>query len=380
MLQCGSHPTSRPPALIIDRYLTREITKPLLLVCVILLVIFTGFSASLFLADAAQGLIGPDIVGLLVLLKSVIGLETMLPPALYLAVIVGLGRFHSDSEMAALSAAGISEPQILWKVLRLAFVIALVVAVLSWHVRPWAHRMIYELEVRALAELDISKLEAGRFYRLGQTDYVIFADDIDREQARLEGVFFQGSSSGEAEVIQARQAYLSHAADDGETTMIFLDGYGHIIDQDSQRDLSLDFGVLTLYLSDVTNTQVGYKRRAESTLLLAESDHPGDIAEFQWRMSMPLLTLLLAAMAVPMSRTPPRKGRFARSFAALVAFTLYYNLVSVGRTWVDQGHIPALPGLWWVHLLPVLVVGYLVLSPGWSLRAARRRPAGAGEG
>jgi lipopolysaccharide export system permease protein len=95
---------------------------------------------------------------------------------------------------------------------------------------------------------------------------------------------------------------------------------------------------------------------------------------------MPLLTLLLAAMAVPMSRTPPRKGRFARSLAALVAFTIYYNLFSLGRTWVDQGHIPAMPGLWWVHLLPVLVVGYLVLSPGRALRAARRRAVPTAEG
>ena len=96
----------RTLAVIIDRYLIREIVKPLVTVCVMLAVIFISYSLAVHLADAANGLLPANMVVKLVLLKTAIALEVLLPVALYLSVVVALGRLHSDYEMAALAAAG----------------------------------------------------------------------------------------------------------------------------------------------------------------------------------------------------------------------------------------------------------------------------------
>ncbi len=357
--------------MIIDRYLIREIIKPFLVVGTILVLIVAGFSSSTYLKDAASGLLPGDVVAYMIGLKTLIGLEVLLPTALYLGAVIGLARLHTDAEMAALHAAGVSERQVLKSVFRLAIVVAVLVGILSMYVRPWAYRMGYLLEARALAGLDLSKLESGRFYKLQQTNHVIFAEHIDREHERLEEVFFRtGSSDETTTVTYAREAYLPKLGEGEVPAMTFIDGYSYELDKSGQRDISLKFGELRVLIDTPTGGDIGYKRKAEPTARLAESTHKGDLAELQWRQSMPLITVLLGLLAVPMSRTPPRQGRFARLFTAVLLFAIYYNLASLARTWVDQGKVGAVPGMWWVHVFPAAV---LILFEWWPVRALRRR-------
>src|SRR3546814_1123615 len=70
------------------------------------------------------------------LFRSVIALEVLLPIALYVAVVLGMGRLYSDSEMDSLRAAGLGEIQLLIPILRLALLLALLVGVLLTVVRP----------------------------------------------------------------------------------------------------------------------------------------------------------------------------------------------------------------------------------------------------
>ena len=64
-----------------------------------------------------------------------------------------------------------------------------------------------------------------------------------------------------------------------------------------------------------------YRRKAETTLTLSESTAPKDIAEYQWRITTPVGTILLALIAVPLARSAPRRlgGRIPSSW--LLAFT-----------------------------------------------------------
>lgn len=50
------------------------------------------------------------------------------------------------------------------------------------------------------------------------------------------------------------------------------------------------------------------KLAAIPTAALLASDEPGVRAEFQWRIAMPVSVVLLALLAVPLSRSNPRQG------------------------------------------------------------------------
>ena len=90
---------------------------------------------------------------------------------------------------------------------------------------------------------------------------------------------------------------------------------------------------------------VGYKRKAALTTHLANSDSTEDIAEFQWRLSTTLSTVLLGLLGFPLSRAEARQGKYSKLLAAVFVYAVYYNLNVMAKTWVEQGVVGPFPGI-----------------------------------
>ena len=114
--------------------------------------------------------------------------------------------------------------------------------------------------------------------------------------------------------------------------------------------------------------QEKYRRKAETTLNLAQSDDPKDIAEYQWRITTPLATILLALIAVPLARSAPRESRFRNVSIALVAYIALFAMISVLRTFIEQGKLGAIPGLWTAYVLQAVLLVVLVTQPRMKRR------------
>jgi lipopolysaccharide export system permease protein len=96
------------------------------------------------------------------------------------------------------------------------------------------------------------------------------------------------------------------------------------------------------------------------------------IAEMQWRIGVPLATVILSILAVPLSRTQPRAGRYGRIAIGLLVFIIYLNMLSAARAWIEQGAVSPLIGLWWVHSAMVLLaVVLLAVQNGMHKRLFR---------
>ena len=74
-----------------------------------------------------------------------------------------------------------------------------------------------------------------------------------------------------------------------------------------------------------------------------------------------VLFATIILLAVPLSRTQPRRGRYSKIMLAVVIYALYYNLLGVARTSVEQ---QASPYLWWAPALLLLVVVTAYLFAG----------------
>ena len=83
--------------------------------------------------------------------------------------------------------------------------------------------------------------------------------------------------------------------------------------------------------------------------MLVQSSDPLHRAELQWRIGVPLSTIILAIFAVPLSRSQPRSGRYGRLALGLLVFIIYFNLLSAAKAWVEKGELDPALGLWWVH-------------------------------
>jgi lipopolysaccharide export system permease protein len=345
----------------IDRYLAREILKPLLLVCSVLLLVFMSYSSVRYLADAVAGLLPQRTILALVLLRAGIALEVLLPVTLYLSVVVGLGRLYADTEIVALHALGVAPGRILRVVGAISVLLAVVVGVLSLAVRPWAYRTSYWLQARAEAEFDVDKFVAGRFHEGQDGDRVMFFEELDRSRGEMRRVFVWTYSAGARRVISAARAYQETDPASGGRRLVFVDGHEYRLARTGDRDRVLRFERLAVDLREPAVTPE-YRSKSAPTGELRESRNLKDIAELQWRLSTPLVTVLLGMLGVPLSRTVPRQGKYARVLTAVVIYSAYYNLSAVAKTWVEKGVVGPVPGIWWVVAL-LLVVLLLALRP-----------------
>jgi lipopolysaccharide export system permease protein len=350
--------------LIIDRHISWEIIRPFCAGLGLLVLIFIGFSAARQLSLAAEGQIDIVTAFKLIGLNTLITLEILLPSAFFFSVLAAIGRLYRDSEMSALYAAGVSRARILEAVLKLALVIAVITSFISIMGRPWAFRTSYALEAQAAAEYDLKQMSAGEFVNMGGSDYTFIARDIDLAQGLHKGVFLQKNHEGHtrSEIIVAETASLPTLNPGQAMQAKFYNGYNYILDNRQRQDLTLEFKELVVRLPN-EKARESYRRKAETTLNLAASTEPKDIAEYQWRISTPLATVLLALIAVPLARSAPRESRFRNFFIALGVYISLYIMISILRTWIEQGKLGALPGLWSAYAIEALLLVFLVTQP-----------------
>lgn len=360
--------------MIIDRYISSEIMRPFASGLGLLVLIFIGYSAALQLQLAAQGKLDMVTAFKLIGLNTLVTLEVLMPSALFFSVLAAIGRLYRDAEMNAIYAAGISQGRILIAVFKLATLIAILTGVISVIARPWAYRESYRLEAQAAAQFDFKRMAAGQFVTVEGSDYTFIADGLDLEQGLHKGVFLQRDypDKARAEIIVAESASLPALNPERALTAEFFNGYNYLLDTSRRQDVTLKFKHMTLRLEN-DEAQESYRRKAETTLALGMSDDPKDAAEYQWRITTPLATLLLALIAVPLSRSAPRESRFRSFFLALAIYVGLLSLTAVLRTGIEQETVPRLPGMWSAHAATAVLLLLLVNAPHVTrLRRGRR--------
>jgi len=356
--------------LIIDRYISLEISRPFITGLGLLILIFIGYSAALKLGLAAQGQLDMFTAFKLIGLNTLITLEVLLPSALFFSVLAAVGRLYRDAEMTALYAAGVSRARVLGAVFKLALLVAVITGIISMAGRPWAYRESYRLEAQAAAEFDLKKMSSGEFVVMEGSDYTFIARDIDLEQGLHKGVFLQKDhvGKGRSEIIVAESAALPTLNPGQALTAEFFNGYNYLLDKKEKQDITLQFKHMIVRLPN-EEAQASYRRKAETTLQLSKSDLPKDIAEYQWRITTPLATLLLALLAVPLGRSAPRESRFRSFFIALGIYIALLSLTSVMRTAIEQETVGRFPGLWSAYAAGGVLLLLLVNPP--RLRSRR---------
>ena len=354
--------------MIIDRHISWEILRPFASGLGLLVLIFIGFSAARQLSMAAEGQLDMLSAFKLIGLNTLITLEILLPSALFFSVLAAIGRLYRDSEMNAFYAAGVSRARVLESVLKLALVIALITGFISVQGRPWAYRTSYAIEAKAAAEFDLKKMATGEFVNMSGSDYIFIAKDIDLEKGLHKGVFLQKrhEEQGRTEIIVAEAASLPSLNPGQAMQAEFYNGYNYLLDNRKRQDVTLEFKEMIVRLPN-EEAQERYRRKAETTLNLAMSSQPKDIAEYQWRITTPLATVLLALMAVPLARSAPRESRSRNFFIALGVYVALFSMTSILRTWIEQGTLGELPGMWTAYIIEGALLVFLVTQP-WLKR------------
>jgi lipopolysaccharide export system permease protein len=363
--------------LIVDRYIAKEVLQTLTGVMVVLLLVFMGRFFALYLAEASAGEITSDIVIDMLLLKTITSLSLLLPFGFYVAILLAFGRLYKDSEMTALAAGGIGLGRVMRTVFMMAIPCSLVVAMLSLWTVPWAHETSLKIKEEARAGTPFAMVSPGQFADISEGQQVFYVEALSEDRSQLRKVFVQDRSGERLVLYAAASGYQYRDKTTGDQFLVLVDGYRYEGKPGEKNFTIYQYEKNAVRLEEQEVVTLRRKRWALASSDLWGSTDTKERAELQWRLSLPVVTLVLAALGVLLSRTSPRQGRFAKLFVAILVFIIYYNLLGLAQAWLEKGVIPVFLGLWWVHGAMILLgTGFVLRQYGsrwlWdSLRGSK---------
>ncbi|HET6632984.1 MAG TPA: LPS export ABC transporter permease LptF [Rhodanobacteraceae bacterium] len=364
---------------VLDRYLLRELLLGAGATALVLLVITTGGTLADVLDKVAGGSLPGHVMFPVLGLRVVDALTVLLPLALFLGVLLGLGRLYRDSEMHILSAAGMGPRGLLKPLALLALPLAAAVALVALWLGPLAVRTADALVTAANQSVIAAGLEPGRFVELPGHAGVIFVDSMSRDGTRLGTVFVESERGGGSDqpprldLITAARGALYQESDGSGRYLALFDG--HRFEGRLGHD---DWRLMRFARNDIaiTSTQASGSDEdavhAQPSTALLDARGIDAAAELAWRTAAPVSVLVLALLALPLARQTPREPRYGRLLIAIVVYLLFANLLALSRAGMVRGWLPAWIGLWWVELL---AAAFAVLMLWRQFRT--RTPAGA---
>ncbi len=348
---------------IIDKYIAKELLASCLSVLFILLIIVLSTELVHLLSWVSQGFIPlPALVPYLI--NSLFEFAVVLIPlSLLMGILIAFGRLYRDSEMAAIMSAGIGPLQWYRPLMMIAVPTTILLLLLMMFVRPMLiiQRAQITAEIQSQAEIDT--LLVGQFNRASKGGGVLFLESADKDSGQIGNVFFEQRREGKSHVDLATSTS-SYYNKEGRRYMMMYDGT-HYVGDAGDADFKIikykDYGVY------IAKKQVAahFSEKSKSTTELWHSVIPKDQAELQWRFALPLATIIVAFMALPLSRTDPRSGRYGKLALALILYLVYSNFLGVAYTWIVQEKVPFWVGIWWVHLVAIIFTFYLLKRSGY---------------
>ncbi len=358
---------------ILDRYLLRELLTGTLAAVVVLLVIFSGAAFADVLNKVATGRVPGEIMFTVLGLNLVGTLQALLPMAMFLGVLLALGRMYRDSEMHVLSASGFGPRGLLKPAAILAIATAIVVGLVSLWLGPWAARTSNAEIEEANRSVIAAGLEAGRFTTLPGRGGILFTDSISPDGTRLGRLFVSSERVGKdgvtsINVITAARGTLFHEGNEDNRFIALFDGHRFDIrlGEDNWRLMQFRRNDIALAPPQDSGDEDDPEGLRTTTALVGDAD-PAARAELQWRVAAPFAPVVLALLALPMSRQSPRSSPVGRLLIAVLTYLVLVNLMTLSRVSIASGKLPAAIGMWWV-LLPVFALGAILFARQYAAR------------
>lgn len=368
--------------MIIFRYLSREVVVTTLAVSSILLLIIMSGRFVNYLADAAAGDLAVDVLFVIMGYRLPGFMELILPLGFFIAILLAYGRLYTDSEMVVLSACGMSPQQLVGITMVPAVVLASVIGALSLWVSPMGVRATETVLAEQRTRSEFDTVQPGRFQRMGSNS-MVYVSGVSDDRLRLQSVFVaqggrQAGTSRHTVLVGEYAEQMMHPEFDQRYLELHQGRRYEGLPGEADYEIT-EFQTLGQHLAppDIS-AGIRNKSDAVSTRELIGAQDLESRVTLQWRLSLPILVLVVAFLAVPLSRTDPRRGRYVKMLPAIILYMLYLGALSSTRGAIESGKWPIVPGLWAIH--PIFIgIGLALLNWNnlvlWRQQRKARRAA-----
>jgi lipopolysaccharide export system permease protein len=307
------------------------------------------------LGQAAGGKIPSDAVIAFLGFFALGTLPVLLSLTMFISVLMTLTRGWRDSEMVIWFGSGLSLTAWLKPVMLFALPQIAVIAALSMFISPWAAQMGAQYATRLETRDDVSRVSPGVFGETSSRERVFFVESVSGDSSSVQNVFVSSTQQSRSGVSMSRSGR-TETAENGDRFIVLEQGrrYEGAPGAEQYRVTEFDRYAARIETREGREPAVTHKNTPTWALIMNPSSQ--NLGELVWRFGVPVSSLILVLMAIPMSFVNPRAGRSVNLMIALLTYVVYSNLLSVSVARVAQGKLDFAVGAWAVHAAMVLLL------------------------
>ena len=338
---------------ILQKYLVKELTLSAITVFSIFMLILSANTMLRLVEEASVGNFPTYLLFPLILVKITQYSIYLLPISIFFGIVLTLGRLYNNNEMSVISSSGISPFHIAKSISKIVIIFSLIVGFFSLYITPSATEYRYKLEHRLNSEERIEEISPGRFTSSQNGKATFFVNEINK--GSLKDIFF--STSGKNSTTVENSSTASYIMENDRKYLVLKNGViNEIIPPTLITARKTQYKTHGIQLGQDLPKFSNEKYDAISTIRLFGDNSIEASAELQSRFVLPLATLLLCYLAIPLSYSSPRKGRYNKIFLASLVYFIYFISMSVVEKIFLLGYTPNILGVWWLHLLVIVIV------------------------
>jgi LPS export ABC transporter permease LptF/LPS export ABC transporter permease LptG len=359
---------------LLDDYVLRDFFVYLGLILSTFLVLVIVFTLFELLGDILHNQVPATVVAEYLLNVAPYLLYNVAPLVMLLAVLVTFGLMQRSNEITAIKATGTSIYRIVTPVIVAAGVMAVGLFFADQFYLPHTNKRQEALHNQIKGKPPQTYLRPDRKWIFGQHDDIYYYQffDTDRDQFANITVFELDRAS--FAITRRIHADRAHWADNlnrwvyeqgWDRTLhgsaIANDGY-HTFDVSTFPEISETPSYFKKEVKQYTEMNYEELRRYIRDLQQSGFDVVRLRVQLHKKLSYPLITLIMAVLAIPFSLSTGKKGAVT-GVAVAVGIAVFYTVVS--RLFEAMGDLSQLPpalAAWSPDLIFILVGGYLILK------------------
>jgi lipopolysaccharide export system permease protein len=348
--------------MIILRYLTREVLQTTIAVTTVLVVIIMSGRFVKYLSEAASGKFDPAVLFSIMYYRLPGFLELIFPLGFMVAILMAYGRLYADHEMTVLSSCGMSQRRLLAYTFVPGVIIAIVVGLCSLWLTPLGLQKAEQILEQQKNRSEIEMVKPGRF-QVSRTGNIVSYIEAQGEAQELKGVFIASTGVAKGEpliTIKSESAQRITHEIYQQRYLQLINGVRYQGRPGGANYRVTHFDVLGQHLAEAADTSFTPKKvNSKPTNELWGDANPEKQAALQARVSAPLIIFIITILAVAMSYTTPRRGRYVMLFPAIILYLVYLVLLNRARESIEAQILAPAIGLWSIHLIFVTLAGLL---------------------
>lgn len=316
---------------------------------------------------ASKGIIPNDSILTILVFSLLKYLPILLTLTLFLTILLTLSRWFRDSEMMIWFSSGLGLTSFIRPILFFSLPIILLIGFLSLYLSPWATQKSEEYKAGLKNRDELATISPGSFKESKSKDRVFYVEGFGDLGSKVKNVFVQSEQNGKLGIIVSNEGSRVSTNTDDEY-IVLKKGKRYEVNHENNHFTEIkfsDYGFLVEKklppIIDVNQVE------AMPTLLLLVTKGNREIAEFVWRVSLPISGIVLIILAIPLSFINPRSGRSVNIIIAILIFAVYNNLMGVTQSYINLGKLNPYVGGSIVHLLIILIASYLMMRRNLNL-------------